>query len=190
MVGKIIRQERIKQKIKSKDLAEAAGIDTGHLSHIEKGIRNPSKTILAKLCNELNLSYQFMLNVAKNSVEEESAAYDVTNYVPYDKVLYAENFKLVNCPKGIHDVSLVTKMQDASMEPIIAKDSTIYVHYTSVLAPNDICLVSYHGNLFVRTFKMKDSQIALSAENKDFEEILIDENDPDFVIIGKIILPD
>lgn len=189
MVGKIIRQERMKQKIKSKDLAKAAGIDTGHLSHIEKGIRNPSKTILAKICNELNLSYQFMLNVAQNSVEDESASYDVTTYVPYDKVLYTENFKLIDCPRDVHNVSLVTKMKDDSMEPVISKGSIIYVHYTSILDPNDICLVSYHGELFVRTFALKDEKIVLSAKNKDFEDMIIEEKDPEFTIIGKIILP-
>ena len=187
MVGKIIRQERIKQKVKSKDLAKAAGVDTGHLSHIEKGIRNPSKTILAKICDELNLSYQFMLNISQNAVEEDSEAYDVTTSVPYNKVLYAENFKLIDCPKDIYGASLITKMKDDSMSPDIKKGAIIYVHYTSTIAPNDICLISYNGENYVRKVSVKEDHFVLSATNKEYKDIKVENNDPDFNIIGTII---
>ena len=188
MVGKIIRQERIKQKVKSKDLAAAAGVDTGHLSHIEKGIRNPSKAILAKICNELNLSYQFMLNVAQNAVEENSESYDVTTYVPYNKVLYTEDFKLMDCPKEIKDVSLITKMKDNSMTPLFEKNATLYVHYTSVLNPKDVCLVTYNSETLVRSFDIENDKIVLSAANKNFDKIIINQDDPNLIIIGKIIV--
>lgn len=187
MVGKIIRQERTKQKIKSKVLAEAIGVDTGYLSHIEKGFRNPSKSVLAKICDELNLSYQFMLNISQNAVEEESDSYDVTTYVPYNKVLYTEEFKLLDCPKEINGVSLITKMSDDSMAPTIRKDDLIYVHYTSVLNSGDIALVMYNGKVLVRNFKNKDGKISLAANNKDYKNIVID-NDCDFSVIGKILL--
>ena len=188
MVGKIIRQERIKQKVKSKDLAAAAGVDTGHLSHIEKGIRNPSKTILAKICKELNLSYQFMLNIAQNALEEESSAYDVTTFVPYNKVLYAENFKLVNCPQNVDGVSLVTKMKDDSMAPEIAKGALVYVHYTSVINPGDICLVINNGETLVRKIMMDADSFTLSATNKEFGDIVVKKDSLDFNIVGTVIL--
>lgn len=187
MVGKIIRQERIKQKIKSKDLAEAIGVDTGHLSHIEKGIRNPSKPILAKICKELNLSYQFMLNVAQNSVAEDSESYDVTNFVPYKKVLYAENFSLIDCPENISGVSLVTKMIDDSMEPEIKKDSLLYVNYTSVLDPKDICIATYHDKIIVREFLQDGDNIVLKAKNSKYDDIILSGGSA-LNIIGKILL--
>lgn len=187
MVGKIIRQERIKQKIKSKDLAEAVGVDTGYLSHIEKGFRNPSKSVLAKICDELNLSYQFMLNIAQTAVEEESDSYDVTTYVPYNKVLYTEEFKLLDCPKEINGVSLVTKMPDDSMSPIIKKDDIIYINYTSILNPEDIAVVMYNEKILIRNFKNKNGKISLIANNKNYKNIIVDD-DSNFSIIGKILL--
>lgn len=187
MVGKIIRQERTKQKIKSKDLAEAIGVDTGHLSHIEKEIRNPSKPILAKICKELNLSYQFMLNVAQNAVDEDSESYDVTNFVPYKKVLYTENFNLVDCPENISGVSLITKMFDDSMEPEIKSGSLLYVSYTSVLDPKDICIATYNDKVIVREFSKDGDNIVLKAKNSKYDDIIITE-DSAFNIIGKILL--
>lgn len=186
MVGKIIRQERIKQHIKSKDLASAIGVDNGHLSHIEKGIRNPSKPILAKICKELNLSYQFMLNVAAHAVDEESETYDVTTYVPYKKILYTENFDLIDCPDDLREVSLVTKMNDDSMEPKIKKDSKLYVKYTSVLEPEDVCIALFNKKVVVREFSKKGEQIILKAQNKKYKNIVIESNS-DFHIIGKIL---
>ncbi|MBQ9266812.1 MAG: LexA family transcriptional regulator [Clostridia bacterium] len=188
MVGKIIRQERIKQKVKSKDLAAAAGVDTGHLSHIEKGIRNPSKTILAKICEELNLSYQFMLNISQNAVDEDSEAYDVTSNVPYDKVLYAENFKLMDCPKGVSGASFITKMKDESMAPDIKKGAVLYVHYTSVINPGDICLVMYNGEALVRKVNMDEKHFTLSAVSKEVKDIVVSVDDQNFNIVGTIIL--
>lgn len=188
MVGKIIRQERIRQKIKSKDLAAAAGVDTGHLSHIEKGIRNPSKSILAKICKELNLSYQFMLNISQNAVEETSDAYDISNYVPYNKILYAEDIKLINCPEEIKGASLVTKMKDDSMAPVIEKDALIYVHYTSVISPDDICLVILNGEQLVRKISIKGDSYILIPLNKQFKNITIGSDKDNFNIVGKIIL--
>lgn len=188
MVGKIIRQERIRQKVKSKDLAAAAGVDTGHLSHIEKGIRNPSKSILAKICKELNLSYQFMLNISQNALEEDSTAYDVTTFVPYNKILYADSFKLIDCPENIDGVSFITKMKDDSMAPEIKKGAMIYVHYTSVVNPGDVCLVMYNGEALVRKVKMDDDKFILSATNKDFKDIVFSKDSTDFNLIGTIIL--
>ena len=69
MLGKIILEQRKLLNIKSKHLAETVGIDPGFLTHIEKGDRNPSKSVLAKICKELHLSYEFMLKLLGWKIE-------------------------------------------------------------------------------------------------------------------------
>ena len=134
MLGKIILEQRKLLNIKSKHLAETVGIDPGFLTHIEKGDRNPSKSVLAKICKELHLSYEFMLSLSENSLKEESVAYNASIHTPAKKVLYAETFSLLDCPVTEENVSLIVKMDDDSMEDLIPKSSLIYIHYTSVLS--------------------------------------------------------
>lgn len=187
MLGKIIYQERTKQKIKSKDLCAAVGIDAGHLSHIERGVRNPSKSVLAKICNELNLSYPFMLSISQDFVEDNKGTYDVTNYVPYNKTLYTENFKLIDCPQNIGNISLITKMKDTSMQPLIKNGALLFVQYVSSLGENDICLVLYNDEVLVREFSTSKNNIKLIPKNPSFETITISKNDENFTIVGKVL---
>lgn len=187
MIGKVIRQERMKRKISSKDFAETVGIDNGFLTHIEKGDRNPSRTVLAKICQELDLSYDFMLSLLQNSLSENSADYDVTEYTPTNKVLYAENISLVECPKLSDSVSFVTRMPDDSMEPSILKNTLLHIKYTSFIQNGDICIVVLNDKTLVREFYSSGNGIELRALNSSYENIIINSDSDSLDIIGKII---
>lgn len=187
MIGKVIREERMKRKITSKAFAETIGIDNGFLTHIEKGERNPSRTVLNKICKELDLSYDFMLSLLQNSLSDISADYDVTNYTPTNKVLYAENISLIDCPKLSDSVSFVTRMPDNSMEPSIEKDSLLHIKYTSFINSGDICIVVLNGKTLIRSFKSTKENIKLIPINSSYETIEIKPNTDSLDIIGKII---
>ena len=148
MIGKVIREERLKRKISSKAFAKLIDIDNGFLTHIEKGERNPSRKVLAKICTELDLSYDFMLSLLENSLSENSTEYDVTKYTPTNKVLYAENISLIECPKLSDSVSFITRMPDKSMEPLIFEDSLLHIKYTSFIENGDICIVVFNGHYY------------------------------------------
>ncbi len=186
MIGKVIRQERLNRKMSSTDLAKAVDINVGFLTHIEKGERNPSRTVLAKICRELDLSYDFMLSLLQNSLSDENAEYDVTQYTPTSKVLYAENISLIECPKLSESVSFITRMPDDSMTPLIAKGSLLHVKYTSFIQNGDICIAVLNGKTIIREFFATSNGIRLHAENANYEDVIITANDS-LDIIGKII---
>lgn len=187
MIGKVIREERLKRNISSKTFAETIGIDNGFLTHIEKGERNPSRTVLAKICTELDLSYDFMLSLLQNSLSDISADYDVTSYTPTNKVLYAENISLIECPKLSDSVSFITRMPDTSMEPLIMKDTLLHVKYTSFINSGDICIVVLNGKTLIREFNVSNKHIKLISKNNSFENNIINSKIDSLDIIGKII---
>ena len=186
MIGKVIRQERLNRKISSTDFAKAVDINVGFLTHIEKGERNPSRTVLAKICKELDLSYDFMLSLLQNSLSDTSSIYDVTKYTPTNKVLYAENISLMECPKLSDAVSFVTRMPDDSLEPLILRNSLLHVKYTSFIENGDICIAVFNNETLVREFYASNSKIELRSKNKNFDTIFIEKEDT-LNIIGKII---
>lgn len=187
MLGKIILEQRKNLNIKSKNLAEAVGIDPGFLTHIEKGDRNPSKSVLAKLCKELHLSYEFMISISENSLKENSVAYDATLHTPAKKVLYVDSFSLLDCPITEENVSLIVNMNDDSMESLIEKGSLVYIHYTSVLANGDLAAVCYNGETYYRKFMCENGVITLKALNSKYSDITVNFAEDDFIIVGKIV---
>lgn len=186
MIGKVIRQERLNRKISSTDLAKAVNINVGFLTHIEKGERNPSRTVLSKICKELDLSYDFMLSLLQNSLSDENIEYDVTQYTPTSKVLYAESISLIECPKLSESVSFITRMPDDSMTPLISKGALLHIKYTSFIQNGDICIAVLNGKTIVREFFATDAGIKLHAKNNNNKDVIITADDT-LDIIGKII---
>lgn len=48
-----VRYYRLKSKMLLKDLAEKTGLSVGHLSHIEKGNKQPSKSAMESIAHSL-----------------------------------------------------------------------------------------------------------------------------------------
>ncbi|UII56510.1 helix-turn-helix domain-containing protein [Cytobacillus spongiae] len=62
MVGKRIKQARLKRGYSINELAERAGVSKSYLSYIERGIQeNPSLQVLAKLAKTLGTSVEELL---------------------------------------------------------------------------------------------------------------------------------
>ena len=58
MIGDMIAKAREEKNMTKAELARLANIDLGHLSHIEKGERNPSHKTLKLICQALEIPYQ------------------------------------------------------------------------------------------------------------------------------------
>ena len=58
MIGKMIQRIRKEKGITKTKLSEMTDINIGHLTHIEKGERNPSHKALKSICSYLNITYQ------------------------------------------------------------------------------------------------------------------------------------
>lgn len=188
MLGNIIRQERIKRNMTATQLAQLVGVHNAHITHIEKNDRNPSKKLLSKLCDSLNLSYPYMLSISKNVVKDQEQNYDVTNYTPYDKTIYTENFSLISCPPDKRSASLSTKMKDDSMEPIIKKGAKLYIEYTTSLVSGDVCIILHNDKIIIRKFIPRKNTIKLIAENPSYEPVEFLKSDNSYIILGRILL--
>lgn len=58
MIGDLIARIRSDKNVSKTDLSKATNINVGHLTHIEKGERNPSHKALRSLCQALDVPYQ------------------------------------------------------------------------------------------------------------------------------------
>lgn len=70
-IGSRIRRYRWESKISQEELAEAVGISTTHMSHIETGTTKLSLTVLANISLALNISADLILN-GDNSVSKKT----------------------------------------------------------------------------------------------------------------------
>ena len=60
-MGKRIKTRRKELKIKQSDLAERLDISNNHISAIENGREKPSMDLFVKICNELNVTPDYLL---------------------------------------------------------------------------------------------------------------------------------
>lgn len=75
-MGKRIHDRRIQLKIKQYELAKLVNISNNHMSSIERGVEKPSIDLLLRLCEELQVTPDYLLlgnmhsnNVSKNISE-------------------------------------------------------------------------------------------------------------------------
>ena len=58
MLGHMIAYIRKEKKLTKAGVAQGTNINTGHLTHIEKGERNPSHKVLKNLCKTMGIPYR------------------------------------------------------------------------------------------------------------------------------------
>ena len=68
MLGNLLSNIREKKGLSKTSISEVTGINVGHLTHIEKGERNPSHKALKSICSALNIPYQQLLYTYDNIV--------------------------------------------------------------------------------------------------------------------------
>jgi DNA-binding XRE family transcriptional regulator len=55
-LGRFVRQTRLAKKMSQEDLAGVAGLDRTYISHLERGLRNPSLLHLQRLSRALGIA--------------------------------------------------------------------------------------------------------------------------------------
>lgn len=186
MIGNMISRIRKEKGITKTELANQTGINIGHLTHIEKGERNPSHKALKNICKALDVPYQQLMYTYDKTINEEQESYNVIDHISYNKVLAVDSISgFIDCPSSIPSSAIAIKLQDNSMEPSFAKGAYVFVEFNSPLENKNIGIFSFNNQVLVRRFITKKGNIVLRADNKEYEDILINENDT-FFIIGKI----
>lgn len=187
MIGDMIEKIRKEKGITKTELARRTGINIGHLTHIEKGERNPSRNALKKICEALDTPYQPLVYTYGKTVSEEQVEYGFLNYIPYNKVIAIDNINnLMDCPSSAPSSSLALKMPDNSMEKTINPDSYIFIEFNTLLNNKDIGLFNINNEFVIRRFYSKKGKITLKADNRKFPDINIKDSD-NFYIVGKVI---
>lgn len=187
MIGEMIAKVRTEKGMTKTELANLTGINIGHLTHIEKGERNPSHKALRNICKALDIPYQQLMYTYDKCLNEEQESYGFVEHIAYDRVLAVDKLdNFIPCPASIPSASIAIKMPDESMKPTYKRSEYIFMEFNSPLDNKDIGLFSINDKLYIRRFFNKNGKIVLKADNKDFADISIDNKDI-FYVIGKII---
>lgn len=187
MIGDMIAKVREEKNMTKTELARITNINIGHLSHIEKGERNPSHKALKNICKALDIPYQQLMYTYDKCLSEEQESYGFINHISYDKILAVDKLNnFITCPSSMPSASLAIKMPDNSMEPTYKKDEYIFIEFNSLLSSKDIGLFSVDGKFYVRRFFSKKEKILLKADNKSMQDIEITDRNT-FYIIGKVL---
>ena len=188
MIGDMIAKARIEKGMSKTELARLTDINIGHLTHIEKGERNPSQKALKNICKALIIPYQQLMFTYDKAVNEEQASYDLVKHISYNKLIAVDNIGgFIDCPPDVPSSAIALKVRDEAMAPSIAKNSYVFVEFNSPLSSKDIGLFSYNNKIIIRKFFSRNGKITLKANNKDVEDIKVADSDT-FYMIGKVFV--
>lgn len=187
MLGSMITKIRKDKHITKMELARRTGINIGHITHIEKGERTPSHKTLKLIASALDVPYQILSYLYDEENKEEYKRCNMINHLSYDYVLAVDGFSnFIKCPSSASNASIAIKVQDDSMAPFLEKDDYAFLELNIPLNNKDIGLFEYNNNFIIRRFIIRKDKLVLRAENKNYNDIDLNEDD-DFKIIGKII---
>ncbi|MCI9366364.1 MAG: LexA family transcriptional regulator [Clostridia bacterium] len=186
MIGDMLAKARKSKDISKTELARVTDINIGHLTHIEKGERNPSHKALKNICKALNIPYQPLMFTYDKELTEEQQSYDAINHISYNKIIAVDKISgFIDCPPSVPSAAIAIKVPDNSMEPTFAKNSYVYVELNTPLSSKDYGLFELNDKVIIRKFFSKKGKITLKADNKDLDEIRVSDTD-NLCIIGKI----
>lgn len=183
----MIAKARNEKGMTKTELSKLTKINIGHLTHIEKGERNPSHKALKNICRALDIPYQQLMYTYDKDINEEQETYNVVNHISYSRLLAVDSVSgFIDCPSNVPSSAIALKVNDDAMEPTFKKDSYVFVEFNTPLNSKDYGVFSVNDEIIIRKFMAKKEKITLKADNKDYKDITI-KNDDDFYIVGKIL---
>jgi len=186
MLGSLLKKARNDKEVTKAHVARTTGINIGHLTHIEKGERNPSHKALKSICAAIGIPFMPLFYTYDRFITEDQTRYKLLKHISYDKVpCFNSMTDFMTCPASAASASFAVKMNDDSMDPFLKKDSYIFVELNANLNAKDVGVFLYDNEILVRRFIIRKNELILRADNKTYPEIQIDEN-TDFTIIGRV----
>ena len=168
------------------ELSRRTGINIGHITHIEKGERNPSHKALRSITNAIGLPYFILTSLYDKEITEDDKKTNMIDHLTYNKVLAVDSYsQFIECPANIPNASIAIKIQDDTMDPILEKGTYAFLELNVPLKNGEIGLFKYNDELLIRQFLVRKNEIILKAENKKYKNIILDKT-TDFTIIGKV----
>ena len=187
MIGDMISGARKEKNVVKSELSRRTNINIGHIAHIENEERNPSHRALKSICRALEIPYQPLMYTYDKVFTEEQKSNKMPEHISYDKVLAVSSLdSFIECPADLGSASLAFKVEDKSMEPRLEKGVYAFVEFNTPLENKDIGVFEYNGKILIRRYVIRKNSLVLRADNKDFSDIPLEENDQ-YNIIGKVI---
>lgn len=187
MIGDMLTRARIEKNVQKSELSRRTNINIGHIAHIEKEERNPSHRALKTICRALEIPYQPFMYMYDKVFTEEQKANHMPEHISYDKVLAVSSLdSFISCPVDLPGASLAFKIEDNSMEPRLEKGVYAFVEFNTPLENKDIGVIEYKGKILIRRYVIRKNSLALRADNKDYDDIILNDED-EYNIIGKVI---
>lgn len=187
MIGDMLSKIREDKQISKTNLSKETNINVGHLTHIEKGERNPSHKALKSLCDALDVPYQPLMYTYDKKLTQEQIGYDIVNHIKYDTIPIVNSISgFAKCPKEYNSASVCLRVNDDSMAPKFEEGSYIFVEYNTPLNNKDVGLFEYENKFLIRKFIVRMNDLVLRAEKDEIADIIITSKDR-FNIIGKVL---
>lgn len=188
MIGKMIKRIRKEKGMTKTKLSELTDINIGHLTHIEKGERNPSHKTLKAICKALKIPYQPIYYTYDKKLTQEQEEYNYIKHISYDRIPLVEKLsKFVEYPVDMPNVSFAYRVLTDEMSPLIKENAIVYIEQNTTLENKEIGLFYYNGEYTMRRLLYRKESFVLKADNKDIPNITIGNKD-EFFIIGKVYL--
>lgn len=187
MIGNMLKKIRKDKNITQAELSRNTKINLGHITHIEKGERNPSYKALKNICKFLKVPYTLLMSIYDKKITDEQKDYKVFNHINYKKIISIDSsFSLIDCPDNIYSASIAININDDSMEPTLKINKQAFIELGSPLENKDIGLFLYDNKILIRRFIIRKTSLVLRADNRILPDIVLSEDD-DFKIIGKVL---
>ena len=187
MLGNMIEKIRKDKNITKVELSKRTKINIGHITHIEKGERNPSHKALRSISKALDVPYQNLMNCYDKDLQITQKKNQLLNHISYSKIPAVDNVcDLIDCPSEIQTASFAVKVPDDSMAPYLKEGTYAYIELSSPLKNKEVGLFEYDGEFFIRRFMVRKDIITLKPDNKKYDDIYV-LPEQDFTIVGKIL---
>ena len=188
MIGNMISKIRKEKGITKTQLANETDINIGHLTHIEKGERNPSHKALKSICSALNIPYQQLFYTYDKTLSEEQLEYGYINHINYNKIPAISKIdEYIDCPANFSAASFAYKVPDSSMAPLIKEGTYAYIQINGLIENKSIGLFKFNNEYMIRRLLYKKDKFVLRADSKDIKDITVSNKDS-LQIIGKVYL--
>ncbi len=189
MIGNLIERIRKDKKIQKTELSKFTNINIGHLSHLEKGERNPSHKALKSLCMALKVPYQPLMYTYDKNLTQEQKDYNAPLHIKYDGIpIFSSIDGFAPCNEEMQNATFVLKINNDDMSPRFKENSFIYVEMNTPLNNKDIGIFEYKDKIIIRKFIIRRNDLVLRADKEDVEDIIVTK-DSNFNIIGKVLGP-
>ena len=138
MIGDMIAKARNEKGMTKTELSKLTKINIGHLTHIEKGERNPSHKALKKICKALEIPYQQLMYTYDKTINEDQESYDIISHISYNKLLAVDSVGgFIDCPPNVPSSTIALKVNDSSMSPLFEEGSYVFLEFNTPLNNKD-----------------------------------------------------